>query len=176
MKHVIVLASVAVALAACSKAVPEDGFKQFKYGMTVADLRQQGFDCDPDDLCSREQSDKRYESETLFGHPASVDVWTAKGRLKSISVNVDIPVDELERQVTMEFGKPESFDYSTFRGGRATQLIWPAENGTSLAMVRPASDSSGFALSHGSLDYNGQDATAELRKTQQKSGVKAGDF
>ena len=107
--------ALCLALAACSKTVPEDGFKQFKYGMTLAELRQQGFDCKPEELCLRGSSGEHQQGETLFGHPASVDVWTEKGTLTSINVGVDIPAEELERQVTKEFGSPESFEYSTFR-------------------------------------------------------------
>jgi len=176
MRNVVVLAVSVFALTACSKSIPQDGFKQLKYGMTLAQLRALGFNCKADDLCSRDSSAERDETETLFGHPATVRLWTEKGLLKSIDVNVDIPQNNLAEEMVKAFGSPKSFDYTTIRGGRATQLIWQAPNGTSLSMVRSPDVGSAYSQNFGSLSYNGKAETATLLAAAVKAGVKADDF
>lgn len=97
MPNLVRLAAVlalSVAATACSGRMPSDGFKDLRYGMSLDELRSKGFNCQPDDYFCRPDpsADEKY---TLFGKEASVGVETAKGKLASVSVHVDLSSDEL---------------------------------------------------------------------------------
>lgn len=180
LTSVVALAALLV-LPACSKTASLDGFKEVKFDQTPQQVKALGFDCDGD-TCKTNSKSRGF---TLFGKAADVSVGLKSGKVQSIDVTVPMTTDETLKLLEGQYGKPKSFEFETFVGGRARTTYWLFDSKTALAVTdvvgtNPLArayglDPSAYMHNHASVDYLGTAETAELLKRADKNTVNPTD-
>lgn len=141
MKSKTWLTAFAFALAGCgSSGIPDDGFKDIKYGMTLEQLQRQGFTCRRDEGECRRSGGAR--QETLFGQPAIVSVETRGGHVVRIEARVPMSLGDTLSLLRRNFGTPRRFERDEGDGQRTGIYVWRAANGTSISVPDDGSGTS----------------------------------
>ena len=170
------IVGIAALLASCSKPVPSDGFKDLKYGMTVAELKGHGFDCKPNEgMCERSESlSGGEETKTLFGKDTTIWLDVNNGRLANVSVSVYLSDDELVALYTKQYGKPKTFDLYNPLVGRGKSYYWLSRAGTSIEIIS-AENAIETARPSSSVSYQGIEATRRLIERAKGKSVDEAD-
>lgn len=185
LTSVVALAALLV-LSGCSKTANLDGFKELKFDQTAQQVKALGFDCGTGDRCKPASGPgAKSPSFTLFGKTADVTANLKSGKVQAINVMVPMTAEETLKLLEGQYGKPKSFEFETFTGGRARTTYWLFGSKTALAVtdavsVNPLATAYGLDLSaymhnHTTVDYLGTAETDDLIKRAEKNTVNPKD-
>jgi hypothetical protein len=172
----LVSACAALSTLSCSRQTPADGFKDLKYGMSIAALKEHGFDCMPDQYECSQPSHSIRNSDTLFGKKAEVSIYTKNGHLATITVNVELTPDELIDLFTRELGKPRTYTYVGHYDDQREADYWLSKSNTAILVYRLRNKSLGSEVPRSWADYLGPEQTKSLIEEAAANSIRKGDF
>lgn len=157
MKRLVLLA--ALLLTACgSTPIPDDGYGEVKFGMSLSDLTQAGFACESETECEKDRIGPGSMDEPLFNKPDSVKANLTNGAVTSIALWFrSYSDDETIAAYTEAYGKPAVCRFQNVMGATVEHHIWSAKNGASITVSKILDY--GFAPNTGGLTSRMSNAT-----------------